>query len=167
MIFVLYAILYGAVIMDLYTYKVKNWIIIIGLFYAFSYHYIRNGYDGIIRTAVGIFITFFILYSCYLFHVIGAGDVKLFCIVGGLLSLQDTIICIALSFFIGSFFCIIYYVQILAKYFPKNHNRIQKKMRRASFKAFLENVKRKEKGSKIHFTISIFFSVLLHMEGLI
>lgn len=167
MIFVLYTILYGAVIMDLYTYKVKNWLIIIGLFYAFSYQYIRNGYNGIVRAVIGIFITFFILYICYLFRVVGAGDVKLFCIIGGLLCLQDTIICITLSFFIGGFFCIIYYVQNLAKYFPKNQNKIQRNMRRFSFKIFLENIKIKEKGSKIHFTISIFFSVLLHMEGLI
>lgn len=153
--------------MDLYTYKVKNWLIIVGLFYAFLYHSIRNGYDGIIRTAVGIFITFFILYSCYLFHAVGAGDVKLFCIVGGLLCLRDTIICIILSFFIGGFFCIIYYVQSLAKYFPKNKNRIQKNVRRFSFKIFLENIIIKKKGAKIHFTLSIFFSVLLHMEGFI
>lgn len=147
---------------DLKEYRIPNQIILFGLGTSLFYQLYVSGWYGIICWGKGIILPFVSLFILYLFHVIGAGDIKLFMVVGGVLGIYQVIQVIILAFIIGavmSVFQIIrfqslsYRMQYLANYI---HTLVQKKRIIPYY-----NSKEDGRGAVIPFTMAITISVFI------
>lgn len=80
----LYAVLFICVITDLKSRKIYNKIIFPSLLFAFVFHLIFVGWNGLLFSIIGFFTGLGILLIPYLMGGIGAGDVKLLALIGAL-----------------------------------------------------------------------------------
>lgn len=122
---ILSILLITAMLFDLRSYRVPNKIILIGLVISFGIGLTEEGIHGVIQWGIGILAPLGILSLCYLFHVIGAGDIKLFSVIGSFLGIDQLIRIMVLAFFIGGIMSLIqlirfrnlsYRLQYLANY---------------------------------------------------
>ena len=75
----------GAVWMDLRMQKVRNWFILAGLAAGFIYHLAAEGLRGMIEFSAGVFCPVLLLAVLFLAGALGAGDIKLFAVLGGIM----------------------------------------------------------------------------------
>ena len=94
-------------VFDLFYYRIPNYIIAAGFLIWFPYTLLCKGYIGILYSFCGIAAVGSALFAIYLAGGIGAGDVKLLCMIVSFLSLNDGIRLIILIFFIAGFFGVI------------------------------------------------------------
>ena len=154
--------LISAAYWDLRTYKVPNQIIIVGLGTSLILQVLAIGIHGIYWWGKCLMTPFVLLFLLYLFHVIGAGDIKLFSVVGGFLGSSKVIHIIILAFIIGAVMSLIqiisfhnfkYRIQYLTNYI----HTIRKKKRITPYY-------NREKGSTkevIPFSLAIMISVFV------
>ncbi|MDU5439087.1 MAG: prepilin peptidase [Ruminococcus sp.] len=154
-----------AMIMDIRTAKVDNgWIIFsmsVGLFVCIW----QKNITGIGFFIMGSVMPLFLM-ILFAFGMIGAGDIKLFCALGGIMGCESIIKCIFISFLTGA--------GISAALLIFNHNFCERIL------YFIEYVKCTVSTGKIssyrrksiaapenfHFTIPVFISVLLYAGGI-
>lgn len=109
---ILYCLVVIAVCMDLRNMRISNRLILIGLGIAFLH---RCLYGGIAEVFSGIIIAVFpiiLLYLLFLAGVLGAGDIKLFSLIGGFVNLKELMDCMLYAFLLAgvfSFFKMMYY----------------------------------------------------------
>jgi len=104
-------ILIAAVVCDLSTYKIPNQLMLAGGLLGMGLQFYRNSLQGLaawLCGTVGIMVIFYILF--YL-SMIGAGDIKLFGIMGGFLGIKDALILVAVTFLIAAFIAIILFIK--------------------------------------------------------
>jgi len=80
--FVLFLLLGIAVITDLKSRKIPNWLILTGLIASFGYHAYTGGTDGILFALKGFAVGMVLLIIPFIMGGMGAGDVKLLGVVG-------------------------------------------------------------------------------------
>ena len=84
-----------AALYDIRTWKIPNWLILLGLETGIFITVWQNGVrTGSIRVLAGIWIPIGILYVMFLAGWLGAGDIKLFSAVGAFYDLEDRAVCI-------------------------------------------------------------------------
>ena len=83
----LYAILIVAVVQDITSMRISNRLIIMGLFLSMAFGIVLGGMPRIIQVLLNISIPVIMLYLFYLIGVLGAGDIKLFSVIGGFTNL--------------------------------------------------------------------------------
>lgn len=98
---ILILFLTGAVFTDLYRDKIYNLWVIPGMIAGIVGSALA-GKDNLISCLTAIGITFAILLPVYLLKGIAAGDVKLFMSAASFLSIEDTMSCIIMAFFVAS-----------------------------------------------------------------
>lgn len=151
--------------MDLKQTKVENkWILFslcLGLFWRIS----REGIVGIPGFAAGTVVPVIILGGLFYFHMLGSGDIKVFCALGGIMGVADVFRCVCYSFLIGAMISLALLIscgnfcrriQYLIKYFYDYFVTGRVKAYRQKGLS-LEN---------FHFTIPIFMSVMLYAGGI-
>ena len=154
-----------AMIMDFRTAKVDNGWILFSMFVGFVLCIRERGVSGIRFFLMGSGAPLF-LAVLFVFGMLGAGDIKLFCALGSVMGFSEILKCICISFMIGS--CISLAILI------SEHNFCE---RIRYFMSYLENtVKNKQilsYGKKdislpenFHFTVPTFLSVLLYAGGI-
>lgn len=79
----LYAIIIVAVIQDLQSMKISNRLILTGLVLALMFGILSGRTSQILYILMNIFFPVIMLYLLYLAGVLGAGDIKLFSVIGG------------------------------------------------------------------------------------
>ena len=84
----LYAILIVAVVQDITSMRISNRLIIMGLFLSMAFGIVLGGMPRIIQVLLNISIPVIMLYLFYLIGVLGAGDIKLFSVIGGFTNLK-------------------------------------------------------------------------------
>lgn len=154
-----------AMIMDIRTAKVDNgWILfsmLVGLFICIW----QKGIAGICFFIMGSVMPL-ILIILFAFGMIGAGDIKLFCALGGVIGSRAVMECIFVSFLTGAGISVVLLII--------NHNFCERIL------YFIEYVKCTVSTGKInsyrkksilaaenfHFTIPVFISVLLYAGGI-
>lgn len=118
-------LLISAMIFDLISYKVPNQFILAGVGISLGFGIYEQGLSGIIQWGIGIIVPFGILFLCYFIHVIGAGDIKLFSVIGSFLGVNQLVRIMILAFIIGAVMSLIqlirfrnlnYRLQYLANY---------------------------------------------------
>ena len=97
---ILILFLTGAVFTDLYRDKIYNLWVIPGMIAGIAGSALA-GQNELISCLTAIGITFAILLPVYLLKGIAAGDVKLFMSAASFLSVQDTMSCIIMAFFVA------------------------------------------------------------------
>lgn len=155
-----------SVIMDLRSGKIDNAWLIFSLVIGFMIRFITEGVESIPNFILGLIIPFILLSTLFIFHMIGAGDIKLLCVLGSILGVKRICICICFTFFLGAILSI--FILFL------NGNICQRFL---YFFYYIEEVIKTRKiipyyrkglyyPENFHFTIPIFMSVILYAGGI-
>ena len=103
----LYAIIIVAVVQDITSMRISNRLIIMGLFLSMAFGIILGGVPRIIQVLLNISIPVIMLYLFYLIGVLGAGDIKLFSVIGGFTNLKTLTDCVLAAFVAGAVIAVI------------------------------------------------------------
>lgn len=154
-----------AVLMDLYQMKIKNSWILFSLAAGFAYDLWRGGWNGTAFFISGTGIPLVILGWLFYFRMLGSGDIKLFCVLGGIMGPVHILWCIWYAFLTGGILSLTVLI-FCGGFSQRLHylmNYINDYIRTGKRKAYCRNGNRWE---NIHFTVPIFMSVMLYMGGM-
>lgn len=98
----LYTIVVVAVIQDLQSEKISNRLILIGLVLSLMFGIILGRTSQILHILGNMFFPVIVLYLLYLSGILGAGDIKLFSVIGGFTNLNTLIRCMVAAFVAGA-----------------------------------------------------------------
>ena len=94
----LLVILVAAVVQDFMYMKISNRLILMGILFSLAFGFMTGGLRQVLYVLVNISFPVFVLYLFYLLGVIGAGDIKLFSIIGGFTNFKLLTGCMFYSF---------------------------------------------------------------------
>ena len=154
-----------AMIMDLRNAKIDNGWILFSMFLGLMICIREKGISGVCFFVTGSSFPLFLI-ILFLFGMLGAGDIKLFCALGGVMGTGAVFRCILSSFLLGAVFSVLFL--ITTRSFCE---RIQ------YFITYMENCRnageiipyrRKEITAleNFHFTVPVFLSVMLYVGGI-
>lgn len=84
--------------------KISNRLIFVGCGIAFIREFLLNGTVGVIKAVFLISFPIVILYLLFLSGILGAGDIKLFSLIGGFIELKELMMCMVYAFLIAGVF---------------------------------------------------------------
>ena len=103
---VVYLILSGFLICAVYTdmtqTRISNRLIVLGLVLGIFFRIMTEGYMGVLFFVVNIFIPVILLYLLFQLRVLGAGDIKLFSMLGAFISTEQLLSLMVLAFCVGA-----------------------------------------------------------------
>ncbi len=99
---VLFAIVLVAVILDFKYMKISNRLILVGLVLALAFGLLGRGVPDVVFVLWNISFPVIALYLFYLIGALGAGDIKLFSVIGGFLNFKELVVCMLFSFLAGA-----------------------------------------------------------------
>ena len=154
-----------AMIMDIRTAKVDNGWILFSMLVGLSGCIWKKGFAGIFSFAAGSAVPLF-LCILFVFGMLGAGDIKLFCALGGVVGPGAILKCICISFFVGA--CTALALLIIHRNFCERilyfFNYIKTTVHTGKIIPYRKkNISAPE---NFHFTIPVFVSVLLYAGGM-
>lgn len=153
-----------AVLMDLRTAKVDNGWILFSLCTGCFYRLLRQGFAGLLPFFLGVCFPLLLLGILFCFRMLGPGDIKVFCVLGGLLGIRRISCCMLYALFFGgvlSLFLLLTYGDIRQR-FHYFFRYIQDLMLTGEAKPYLRKGMAPE---NIHFTVPILMSILLYAGG--
>lgn len=157
--------------MDFKYDRIYNGWITLGILLGLSLRIWKCGWRDMGSAVAAMLLAFCILYPIYKIGALGAGDVKLFIMVGSFLSVNRLLYVIVVSFIIGAVFSLgkmiseanfMERMKYLSSY-------LADVLRSGQWKLYGENLKddfKKYKSNKIHFALPICFSVMLGLGGM-
>ena len=95
-----------AVIVDIRSHKIPNWLTFSSSIIAIIYHTCVKGTEGLLFSLKGLLVGIAVLIIPYLMGGIGAGDVKLMGVIGGFLGYGSVFIAFLCSAIIGGFYAL-------------------------------------------------------------
>ncbi len=104
---ILYGFVMVAVMMDIKSGKISNRLIFWGLCVALVRRLWVEGSVGLLTGVVQISLPVIILYLFFLAGALGAGDIKLFSLIGGFVNLKELMTCIIAAFVLGAVWALI------------------------------------------------------------
>lgn len=104
---ILLVIMSMAVITDIRFYKIPNFYILIGTVIGFAVRFMQEGFMGILTACISAVILFSFLLPFFMIHGIGAGDIKLFCMMAVYLNQKTTFQCFFMTFIIAAIMSIV------------------------------------------------------------
>lgn len=157
--------------MDFKYDRIYNDWIVLGILLGLSIRILKNGWHDILGAMAAMLLSFCILYPIYKIGALGAGDVKLFIMVGSFESAGKLLRVIIVSFIIGSVFSI---VKMISEDNFKERmlylfSYLSDVFCTGEWKLYGEDLKddyKKYKSNKIHFALPICFSVMLGLGGI-
>jgi len=161
---VLLLVVVSAVIMDFSTGKVSNYLIIVGLIMGFFLQILSGGKEQIIYSLAGAVVPLVVLMLVFLIGGIGAGDIKLFSVIGLFLGAKGVFTCIVVAFIIGAVMSLGKILVSRNFYFYFN-NLVHYVS--STYQSQKIQIYKREKRNTIHFTLPILISVLLYMGGIV
>lgn len=99
-----YGLLLVAVGMDLKTMKISNRLIFFGILVSLIRRFFLEGLVGLFTGIVLISIPIIFLYLLFLAGALGAGDIKLFSLIGGFVHLKELMYCMLFAFLFAGVF---------------------------------------------------------------
>ncbi len=99
-----YGLLVVAVGMDLRSMRISNRLILIGLEVSLIRRVFCDGIGGLFTGVFLISLPVILLYLLFLAGALGAGDIKLFSLLGGFLNFKELMWCIIFSFLFAAIF---------------------------------------------------------------
>lgn len=156
--------------MDFRYDRIYNGWIVFGILLGLSLRILENGGDDIRTAVTAMLLSFCILYPIYKIGAFGAGDVKLFVMVGSFVSADRLLRMVAISFVIGSVFSIgkMMSEENFKERMQYLFSYLSDVLCSGQWKLYGENLKddyKKYKSNKIHFALPICFSVMLGLGG--
>ncbi len=167
----LFLLLIAAVFMDFKNDRIANGWIVFGTLTGAAFRIGENGLYGVCSAAVAMFLSICILYPVYKINGLGAGDVKLFLMIGSFVTIQQMLRIIIVSFLIGAVFSI--GKLISEANFKERMQYLFSYMcdvlRERQWKLYGDNLKEdhgKVTGNKIHFALPVCISVMFILGGI-
>lgn len=165
----LFSILIFASFQDARTGKISNWLILIGMILGFVLQTHLYGLWGIFQIIITCVVPFFILFPLFKIGVLGAGDIKIFIVMGFYMNLTDLLICIIISFIIAAIPALVklYKEESLKERMEYLNDYLGQLMKTKEILPYYFNEQNEKEidKTKIHMTIPILLSFLLHMGG--
>lgn len=91
-----------AVVTDIQSFRISNRLVVSGLISGFILQLLELGVKGIGVFLLNVSIPVILLYLLFLIRALGAGDIKLFSMIGGIWGFQMLYATIAASFLVGA-----------------------------------------------------------------
>ncbi len=163
----LFSYISAAVFFDKREFKIPNWLCVAGVVNGLCYHLIADGFLRFPKYITGTFMPIVCLFALFYFQMLGAGDIKLFAVVGSFLG-KDVIWIIIYSMFLNGIAA--FFILCKEKAFRERFRYFGMYMRdfflnRESFskkrEAYLGEAW-KESPFVLHFSVGIWFAVLLY-----
>lgn len=168
--YVLLLLLLLAALADLKTDRIPNGFLITGIAAGMA----GSLWQGLspVRSVVSLLLAFLLLYPLFRIGALGAGDVKVFMMIGSFLGVKELLAVLVLAFMIGAVCSL---VKLLAEHNGKERmlyflSYIMEVVRTRQWKIYGENMAQdyeRYRRNKIHFTIPVLFSVALRIGGMI
>ncbi|MFU0827959.1 MAG: hypothetical protein ACFWTJ_10605 [Lachnoclostridium sp.] len=98
----LVSLLFIAVLDDLRSWKVSNSLILIGILAGMIYDIYEYGWTGINIWLSGVFLPILLLFPLFMIKALGAGDIKLFSVIGSFCGGTFVLKSIAAAFIVGA-----------------------------------------------------------------
>lgn len=159
----LLAVTGAAAVWDIRTGKVPNVLTAAGLGAASWLQLTELGIFGFWRFLGGSALPLLLLGVLFYFRMLGAGDIKLFCVIGGFLGTERVFICIAVSFLMGAVISLVLLIKrriLKARvlYFFAYIGRLYRTGKYSPYRG-------KDREAEFCFTVPVFLSVLLCVGG--
>lgn len=158
-----------AALADLKTDRIPNGFVVLGIVIGVlgSLWY----YSDIRQTAVSMLLAFLLLYPLFKIGAMGAGDVKVFMMIGSFVEVKELLMIVLLSFVIGALCSLMkllsehngrermyYFLSYMSEIIKTRQWKIYGEHTAQDYKRYRTN--------KIHFTIPVLFSVALRIGGI-
>lgn len=110
-----------AVRMDLRSYKISNHLILIGIITGFLFDVYEYGQAGISLWLPGILLPVILLFPLFIIKALGAGDIKLFSVIGSFYGAAYVLKSIAAAFILGAVMSLIYLIKYKMVFYRFRH----------------------------------------------
>ncbi len=107
-VLLLYAITTTAAVQDMVRGKISNRLILAGLLLALICRILQGGIRAVLPYLGNIIFPVIVLYLFYLSGILGAGDIKLFSVMGSFVTFKCLVHCMLMSFVAGALFAILH-----------------------------------------------------------
>ncbi|MCM1121129.1 MAG: A24 family peptidase [Eubacterium sp.] len=159
-----------AALADLKTDRIPNGLIVLGIMIGVSDHLLYR--LDLLQLAVSMLFAFAVMYPLFKIGALGAGDVKVFVMIGSFVDVKAFIMIIAAAFVIGAVFSLIklltehngrerigYFLSYVSDVARTREWKIYGEYMLQDYQLYCSN--------KIHFTVPILFGAILRMGGII
>lgn len=152
--------LFLAMLYDLLTYKVSNKLILAGLIFGLLFQVSKYQAWGVLYFLAGALVPILLLFLLFLGNVLGAGDIKLFSVIGGALGVVLGVRCIWYSFVAGAILAVLLFIfrRNFLKRFRYFFHYLKCCFMNKTIQPYCDKSQRGE--STFHFTIAIFAGFL-------
>lgn len=170
--YLLILLLIVAVLMDFTYDRIYNGWILFGIMIGLFFRFLEYQWHGLYEAAVSMLLSFVLLYPLYKINGLGAGDVKLFLMLGSFVLREEMLRIMIASFVIGAVFSIgkliseknfkermQYLFEYLLDVFYRRQWRLYGENLRWDYKRHMSN--------KIHFALPVLLSVALWLGGVV
>ena len=168
-------ILIAAVYTDYRQNRIPNWIIVFGLISGCFISYIYGGIGMLLEGLLGMVLPIVLLYPVFVIGGMGAGDLKLFAVVGSYLGIKGITISFVSAFIVGATISLVkmlcfrnfkeriyYFFSYLSDLFIEGKWQLYETSKGQSSEESLEFPKH-----KIHFALPIFLGVAIYLGGIL
>ncbi|MDO4519038.1 MAG: prepilin peptidase [Eubacteriales bacterium] len=155
----------NALVMDLWNSRICNWWILISAAIGILLNLSEKGTQGLLDSFTGAALPFILLFGLFFFHLLGTGDIKLFCVLGILQGTEKILYCIGYSFLFGAIlaFVIILYTGSVCQRLSYMLEYFRDYFRSGARKSYV--IKDMNRMENFHFTVPIMMSVMLYAGG--
>ena len=168
--FLLLLLLLLATLADLKSDRIPNGFVMLGIVIGVLCS-LWHGSD-IRHTVISMLLAFLLLYPLFKIGAMGAGDVKVFMMIGSFAEVKELLMVLVLSFMIGALCSLI---KLLSEHNGRERlyyflSYISEVVKTGQWKSYGEHVAQdyeQYRRNKIHFTIPVLFSVALWIGGVI
>lgn len=154
-----------AAVMDLRTARVDNGWIVFCLSVGFVVRWMSQGLAGIGAFFTGSLFPMIVLGGLFILRMLGPGDIKLFCALGGMMGVRTVGKCILVSFFLGAGISLAILISngSVCQRFQYFIQYIQELVRSGKSRPYYR--RDMSLPENFHFTVPVFLSVVLYAGG--
>lgn len=178
---VLLLILSAAVYTDYRQRRIPNWIVGFGVVSGLFICFLHGGVSSFLEGLCGMVLPVVLLYPAFMIGGLGAGDLKLFAVVGSYLGIKGVLISLTFAFVMGAILSLVkmirfhnfkeriyYFFSYTSDIFLKGKWRLYETVEDIS--SCEENVSENSSNfpkHKIHFALPIFLGVVVYVGGVL
>lgn len=159
-----------AALTDLKTDRIPNGLIVTGIIIGVSGNLWYR--MDLLQHAVSMFLAFTLMYPLFKIGALGAGDVKLFIVIGSFVEAKEFLVILVSAFMIGAVFSLL---KLLVEhngrericYFLSYVSEVARARQWKIYGEYMVQDYQLYRSNKIHFTVPILFAAVLRMGGII
>lgn len=167
---ILLLLLFLSALADLKTDRIPNGFIVLGIVIGMTGSLWRCSNPG--RPVVSMLLAFLLLYPLFKIGALGAGDVKVFMMIGSFMGVRELTVVMAAAFVIGAVCSLI---KLIAQhdgrermyYFLSYILEVARTRQWRIYGEYMAQDYERYRRNKIHFTVPVLFSVALRLGGII